>query len=181
MKKILYSIATVAALGMVSCSKSSDATDANTLVSNDFETLAGWLPDVPKSATLTREKAHSGHYSLKVDAAHEYSLGFSAVLGQLHETRINKIKVSAWVFLPAADAQAALVTAVTDPAAPDKPLLWESLDLSLGKKVGKWAQVSKVITLPATTAPTNALGLYLWRTSGNQPVYLDDLVVTVEP
>lgn len=157
------------------------ASDPNTLVSNDFDTLAGWLPE-PQSATLTREKAHSGHYSLKVDGTHEYSLGFNALLGQLHETRISKIKVSAWVFVPSAEAKAALVTAVSTPGAPsDKPLLWESLDLSQTKEINKWVEVSKVVTLPANTAPTNALVLYLWRTSGNQPVYLDDLRVTVEP
>lgn len=181
MKKILYSIATVAVLGMVGCSSAPDSTDANTLVNSDFETLAGWLPEA-NNATLTRDKAHSGHYAIKVDGTHEYSLSFSAPLGRLHDTRITKMKVSAWVFATSADAKAMLVTAISNPAAPaDKPLLWESLDLSQTKEAGKWVEVSKVITVPANASPTNSLGIYLWRTGGSQPVYLDDLHVTVEP
>lgn len=182
MKKSLLLLGSLVALTVAGCGGNDTvAPDSNILVSNDFETLAGWLPE-PQNATLTREKAHSGRYALKVDGTHEYSLGFNALLGQLHETRITKIKVSAWVFVTAADAKAALVTAISTPGAPsDKPLLWESLDLSQSKEVGKWLEVSKVITLPANTAPTNALVLYLWRTSGGQPVYLDDLKVTVEP
>ncbi|GAC1367150.1 MAG: hypothetical protein NVS3B25_16620 [Hymenobacter sp.] len=181
MKNLFRSLSTCAAFAIAGCSTPDTAADPNLLVSADFETLAGWLP-AAQSATLSRDKAHSGHYALKVDAAHEYSLGYSAPLGQLHDTRIRKIKVTAWAFVPTADAKATLVTTVSNPAAPnDKPLLWDGLELGKAPAVGKWQEVSKVITLPDNATPANTLGIYLWRTGGAQPVYLDDLRVTLEP
>lgn len=168
-------------VGLAGCSSpGTTTTDANLLVDTNFDTLAGWLPEA-QEATLTREKAHSGSYALKVDATHDYSLGYRAPLGRLHETRINKIKVAAWTFVPAGGS-ASLVVAVTNPTAPnDKPLLWDALELGKSKELGKWVEVSKVLTIPETATGTSTLGLYLWRTGGNQPVYIDDLRVTLEP
>ena len=99
MKKVFFALGTLATLSFAGCGGKSDVeTDPNLLVNNDFETIAGWLPEGP-SATLSRDKAHSGHYSIKVDAAHEYSLTYKAALGQLHDTRIKKINISAWTFV----------------------------------------------------------------------------------
>ena len=176
----LAALGTFAALALAGCSSADTKNDPNLLVNSDFETLAGWLPE-GQDATLTREKAHSGNYALKVDATHEYSLGYRAPLGRLHDTRIKKIKVAAWTFVPAGGV-ASLITTVSNPLAPnDKPLLWEALELSKGNAVGKWVEVSKVLTVPETAAATSILGMYLWRTGGDQPVYLDDLRVTLEP
>lgn len=172
-----------ALLSLAGCSSGPDsASDANTLMVNGFETLGGWLPE-EQSATLTQEQAHTGKTSLKVDQDREYSLPYSNLLGRLRDTPLRKIKVSAWVFLPTAQAAATLVMEVTDPAAPAaKPLLWEGIKLSEAVKTyGKWTQVSSVLTLPASADASKKLSIYLWRTGGSQPVYLDDLAVSVEP
>lgn len=182
MKKVFFALGTLATLSFAGCGGKSDVeTDPNLLVNNDFETIAGWLPEGP-SATLSREKAHSGHYSIKVDAAHEYSLTYKAALGQLHDTRIKKINISAWTFVPMAGAKASLVVSVGNPTTPnDKPLLWDGLEVGKGNAFGKWVEISKSFTIPESASPTSVLTLYLWRTSGNQPIYLDDLRVTLEP
>ena len=182
MKKISLLLGCLAALAATGCGgNNTDTNDANVLVNNNFDTLAGWLPEA-QSATLSHDKAHSGRYALKVDAAHEYSMGFKAPLGQLNDTRIQKIKVSAWAFVPTADASASLVVTVGNPnPASDKPLLWEALELKANNQVGKWVEISKVITMPSDVSPTSPLGIYLWRTGGNQAVYLDDLRVTLQP
>lgn len=182
MKKIFLLLGSLATLAATGCgSNSADASDANVLVNNDFETLAGWLPEA-QSATLSQDKAHSGRYALKVDATHEYSMGFKAPLGQLHNTRIQKIKVSAWAFVPTADESASLVVTVGNPnPANDKPLLWEALELKANNQVGKWVEISKVITIPNDVSPSSPLGIYLWRTGGSQAVYLDDLRVSLQP
>lgn len=176
----LRSFVALITVGLAGCGSADTKNDPNLLVSTDFETLSGWLPEA-QDATLTREKAHSGTYAIKVDAAHEYSLGYHAQLGRLHDTRIKKIKVSAWAFVPAGGS-ASLVTTVGNPVAPnDKPLLWEAIELGKSNAFGKWVEVSKVLTIPETAAATSTLGLYLWRTGGSQTVYLDDLRVTLEP
>ena len=182
MKKVLCSIGALAALTLAGCGGNNESViDPNVLVNANFDTLAGWIPDA-MSGTLTREKAHSGSYALKVDGTHEYSLGYTAPLGNLSGTRIKKIKVSAWTFLTAG-ASASLVVTVGNPATPaEKPLIWEGISLSKSAAAGKWVEVDRVITLPENILPTYTLGLYLWREGGgSQAVYLDDLRVTIEP
>lgn len=181
MKKTLLSLGTLAALSLASCGSKDDASaDPNVLVDTNFDTMAGWIPAAQR-VTLSRDQAHSGHYALMVDGSNEYSLGYHALLGQLHPTRIKKIKVAAWVYVTEAGSKASLVTTVGNPAAPDeKPLLWEALEIGNDPVFGKWVEVSKVITLPESTGPANSLGFYLWRTGGDKPVYLDDLRVTAE-
>ena len=183
MKKLLCSIGALAALTLAGCGGSNESViDSNVLVDANFDTLVGWIPEA-MSGTLARGKAHSGNYALKVDGTHEYSLGYTAPLGNLSGTRVKKIKVSAWTFLPAAGASATLVVTVGNPATPaEKPVMWEGLSLGKLATPGKWVEVSKVITLPENILPTYTLGLYLWREgSASQPIYLDDLRVTIEP
>lgn len=178
MKKLL---AFLAALSLAGCGSTASTSESNSLVSTDFETMGGWLPQ-PQAATLTHEKAHSGHYALQVDANHPYSLTFHAPLGKLRDTRPKKIRVAAWAFVSDTTAKATLVTTLSNPAASaaDKPLLWEGITLDKRTLIGKWVEVSKVIALPDNAASTSVLGLYLWST-GSQPVFLDDVRVTVEP
>ncbi len=181
MKKSLLLIGGLLATVLTGCGGSDAAADSNTLVEANFDSLAGWIPET-QSASLSRAKAHSGQYSLLVDGAHEFSFGYRMPLGQLHDTRVQKIKVSAWAFLPSADAQASLVVTISNPdPAIEKPLLWEGISLGATAKPGTWSEVSKEITLPANVLPTSALGFYLWRTGGSQPVYLDDVRVSLVP
>ena len=173
----------LSALSLAGCgSGPNETSDSNTLLISGFETLPGWLPE-QQSATLTQERAHTGQTALKVDEAHEYSLTYNNLLGRLRDTRLNKIKVAAWVFLPNSQAAATLVTSVADPATPTaKPLLWEGIKLNeVVKTYGKWVQVSRVMTLPADADASKRLSIYLWRTGVNQPVYIDDLTVSIEP
>lgn len=171
----------LSALALSSCGHHPDAAaDPNLLLSTSFENLANWLTEL-QSATLTHERAHSGTTSLKVDAAHEFSLTYNNALARLHPTTPRKLKVAAWVWLPNAQAAATLVTTLADPATPGaKPQFWDGLNLNeTVKTYGQWMPVSKVITLPANASPAHRLSLYLWRTAGNQPVYLDDLTVSI--
>ncbi len=178
MKKHLLLLGALAALATTSCGSSDKADDPNLLVSNDFDSLAGWLP-ASDNAAFGRDKAHSGHYSIKVEPGRDYSLAFKMPLVQLHETRIKKVKLSGWVFVPTADAKASLVLAVDNPAPANKQLLWDAVEV--GKTgVGKWTEVSKVFTIPEGATPTSILSIYMWRTGGNQPIYLDDVRLTLE-
>ncbi|WP_201977645.1 carbohydrate binding domain-containing protein [Hymenobacter rubidus] len=176
MKTPLLLLGSLVALTVAGCGGSdSSAADPSLLVSCDFDTLAGWLPEA-QSGMLSRDKAHSGRYAIKVEPGHDYSLSYKAPLGQLHETRVKKIKVTAWAFVPTADAKASLVVTVgnSDPAN-DKPLMWDAVEVNSTKDTGKWTEVSKEFTIPDNAMPTSPLGVYLWRTGGSQPVYLDDL------
>ncbi|MBX0292553.1 hypothetical protein K3G63_19070 [Hymenobacter sp. HSC-4F20] len=166
-------------LSLAGCGEKTPANSPDTLVSNDFESLDGWLGD-QNTASVTREKAHSGRYSLKVDGSTEYSRTYSNLLGKMHDTRVKKIKVNAWVFVPSAQAGAKLVTVISDTAPDAKPAVWDGLDLGPAVKgqYGKWIEINNELAVPENVSPTSKFVMYLWRTGGPLPVYLDDLNVT---
>ena len=167
-----------AGLLLAGCTSQPTAATENVLMQNNFDDLAGWLGDAPQPS-LTREKAHSGHYSLKVDGNTEFSIGYTKPLGQLTEARVNKFKVEAWVFAPGADAKALLVTVFTNPEPGSKPLSWVGFDVVKATSTyNDWTRVSEVIEVPAATTANTLFNIYLWRTNAPQPIYLDDLTVS---
>ncbi len=176
MKKLVYALL---ALGMASCGDKTSELPENQLTGNDFESLDGWIGD-NVMPSLTREKAHLGRYSAKVDPNVEYSIGYSNLLGKMSASKLRKIKVHVWVNIPNAKTEAVLVTQVTDPGNPTaSPLLWEGIKLS--DKVttyNKWVEVEKEITLPDNVTYANKIGVYLWRTAVPGTAFIDDLTIT---
>lgn len=169
---------TFSALGLVlllgGCAKNT-TDEKDVLTSNDFDHLDGWVGDVP---SLTREKAHSGAYSVVVQPGLEYSLGYSNPLGRLSITRPDKIRVSAWVMRTGDQNAAKLVTEIKDPANGNK-LLWQALDLGKEvKKLNEWQHVEQVITVPPAVAATHRIMVYMWGAGAGQPTYLDDLTLS---
>jgi len=177
MKNLLYGLL---ALGLFSCGgdHTSDK-PADELASNDFESIDGWTGGTP-SPSLTKEKAHSGIYSVKVDPTIDYSLGYNNQLGKLSAVRVKKIKIHGWINLPNSQTPVTLVVEVKKPGEP-KNLLWDGLDLlkeAKGKSFNKWIEVEKTFTLPENTTFDSQLLVYMWRGSSSQPAYLDDLQIT---
>lgn len=156
-----------------------DQADSRVLLRADFESLAGW--GGPEAPSLTRERAHSGQYSIKTDKDLEYSLTYLSPLGRLRMQPAAKIKVSAWVF--ASQPGSAQLTVQLTRSVEDNTVIFSEF-INLGEAVKKqfqWTPVSQVFTLPADVSAANQLRIYVWRTSAPEPVYLDDLVVTNEP
>ncbi len=151
--------------------------DPNQLFATGFENLEGWVIPNP---SLTREKAHSGLYSVKTDPNIEYSLTYNNELGRLSPQRLNKFRLTAWVFNDKAEP-AQLVLQITRSAEDNSNVLYEKIDLSQAVKAGEWTEVSKEITLPAEAAANNPIKIYLWRSGSTLPTYLDDLALTVVP
>jgi hypothetical protein len=173
----LFALAALLA-GTVSCSKSDTALSDDVITANNFEAVSGWFPAPP---SLTRDKAHSGHYSIKVDKDVEYGMGYSQLMSLASPTRLQKIKVSGWAMLSGPDAKATLIVQITDPANPTaKPLYWQPLELNkVIKKMNDWTEFTQEFSLPANITPTQQLWVYLWRGApSTQAVYMDDLAVT---
>jgi ABC-type glycerol-3-phosphate transport system substrate-binding protein len=179
MRKIFLFSACALTLAACGGNGSNSDSDASVLMHTDFEGIDGWLP-AEQNGTLTHEKAHSGKTAIKVDGTHEFSISFSKPFGQLHESRPKKVTISAWTFVPDAQAGASLVISISDPNAPNQPVLWQGIELAKeSKPYGEWKEISQTITIPATVGPNNKLGIYLWRTAGSRPVYADDFKVTL--
>ena len=175
MRNFLYSLLILA---LVSCGDKKEGSPANQLASNDFESIDGWVGDNTPSS-LTKERAHSGRYSIKVDPTVEYSMGYSNLLGKLSPSKLRKLKVHGWVNLPNGKTEAVLVTQITDPANPAaKPIVWEGLKLTdQVKAFNKWVEVEKEIILPDNVTYANKISVYLWRTGAPEPAFIDDLTI----
>lgn len=174
-----YTCLFLALASLAGCnSDSSSSRPSNLLTGNDFEQLEGWTAQTPLPS-LTKEKAHSGIYSMKVGSGIDYSNGFIGTLGSISSVRIDKVLVKAWVYVPKGATAAALVTQLMDPAAVGgKPMLWEAMSLDKEAKTrNEWVEVEKIITIPANAASGFKLYVYLW--SGNMPnvAYIDDIQI----
>ncbi|MBJ6107447.1 carbohydrate binding domain-containing protein [Hymenobacter sp. BT523] len=164
------------ALGLLAAASgcASPSTPENQLLGNDFESLDGWGTESP---SLTREKAHSGQYSIKIQKGIEYSLTYKNLLAKLSPEKITKIRVSGYVYITKpTDAKLAVQLMKT---AADGTEFNEGINLGEAvKKVGEWTKVEKEFTLPADAAPSNQLRVYMWGAGNDDTVYLDDLQVT---
>lgn len=164
------------AFGMLACGKNGSNAPANQLAGNDFESLEGWTGDMV-IGSLTKDKAHSGRYAIKVDPNIEYSAGYNNLLGKLSASKLQKLKVHAWVNIPNGKAASVLVVCVLDPVT-NKQLYWDAIGLGKEVKVfNKWVEVEKTFTLPAEATYNHKLSVYLWRTSSPETAYLDDLSI----
>lgn len=165
-----------ASLLLTNCTSQPENLGKNVLMHNGFDELAGWLGIAPQP-TLTNEKAHSGRYSIKVDANNEYSISYTKPLGQLSEARVAKFKVDAWVWAPSANDKALLVSTFGETGS--KPLSWVGFDVvKASPTYGQWTQVSEIIEVPATSTANTLFTIFLWRINATQPTYLDDLTIS---
>ncbi|WP_139924947.1 hypothetical protein [Hymenobacter sp. DG01] len=169
------------ALSAAGCSeKPAKPAATNTLAATSFENLDGWLADSPALATLNRDQAHTGQYSTMVGPSHEFSLGYVNPLSRLAPEWPAKLTVGGWVLLASEQGAAKLVIEIKGdtPGAPN--LLWEGLDVAQAVKVyNKWQYVEHTITMPDAAKPTSRILVYLWRADSKQPVYLDDLSISL--
>ncbi|MCB2380010.1 hypothetical protein LGH70_20620 [Hymenobacter sp. BT635] len=151
-----------------------DDTKGKALLSTSYENLEGW---VPENASLTKEKAHTGNYSVKVDPAIEFGLTYVNKLGRLSPTRSNKLRLKAWYMLTK-PGKASLVFQIVNPDNTSTNAFYEKISL---EKVGDWTEVSQVLTLPPVIDPASEVRVYLWRDEATGASYLDDVELTVEP
>lgn len=174
MKKIAYAFL---ALALAGCNDEAAQAPAGQITFNDFEAVDGWSTGVPVPS-LTKEKAHSGTYAIRVAPGLDYSTGYNNLLGKISTTRLRKVKVQAWVFVSNPQSTAVLVTQIHS-VEQSKDLLWDGLDVTkAAKETNKWVQIEKEVVLPETATYTNQLLVYLWRNGSAQPTYLDDLRIS---
>lgn len=171
MKRVLLALPLAV---LAACGGDSTANNKDVLMKSDFDALNGWLPD---RAALTRDKAHSGAYSIKVEPGRDFSLNYLAQLGQLSGSRIRGVRFDGWVFLTDKNAKAQLAF-VTKEAPDGKDIEATYFNYDTVNEYGKWVAVSKEIIFPATTNYNSALLVYLWRAGATSPAYLDDVQLT---
>ena len=167
----------VAGVALVSCSRN-DGTEGAIVTRNDFENVLGWGGNT--DASITTEQAHSGKYAIKVGAQNEYGYTYIQTLGNMSTARVKKLTVSGWAWLPDKGATSQIVVSIAHSADKNSPVFYGSFALpDEVKKYKSWQQISHTFTLPDSVQATNQLKCYLWRTSVNETVYVDDLTLSV--
>lgn len=173
MKKHLLPLLT---LLLVSCSESDDADTGSSIMKNDFESLAGWIP---ANGSLNAEQAHSGKYSIKVDKGQEYSMGFSDFLGKVSAHKPRKVKLSCWAYLSSSNSGAQYQIQILDPVTGQR-IFQDGITLANEVRTPRtWMKVEKVIDLPENVAYTHEIRTFLWLASPQEPAYIDDVALSI--
>jgi len=165
-------------LGIAGCSRRTPppATPANLITRNDFEAVQGWLPDSP---SLTTEQAHSGRFSLRVNPAVEYSMGYVMPLQAIGLQPGKRIRVSGWGRRSSFQCKAVVIVQVIDPDKGATPIHWQAIGLHTRiKTLNYWTPFSETVEIPAGAGPQARLQVYLWRTAPLDTMYLDDLEIS---
>ena len=175
MKKIL---GLAAALGCTACSPGSDSAPADAkgaFMANDFESLRGWVdPNL-----IDPGQAHSGKYSSRVDKDHEFGVTYEMPLGKISDHKIKAMHLEAWVYLP--NAQAAVVgTQIIDPAQANKAVGGDGIKLEEVKTFNKWVKVEKDMPMPDFINSAMKIRVFLWRGLATEPVYMDDIKMSIK-
>jgi len=146
---------------------------------NDFEHLDGWLPDPAVAATLTTERAHSGRYSVMVDAAHPFSVTDHAKLNELVSLRPRRMHLSAWIWVENSQDDAQLVFSAGLPDDPEgKSKVYSQVFLVDNWPYRRWTHVSRDIDLPPEISSQTNLSIYLWNNGAPDRVFADDWELT---
>ena len=166
-----------AMLALCSCSKPETSMDDENLITfNNFESVDGWGNSHP---SITKEKAYSGKYATKVDQANEYSFGYDKLIGQITTKKPKKLKLEAWAYIPnKQEGGAQLVFVMTRPAN-NQQIIWEGIKFEDTHEFKEWTKVNKEINLPDNIEISDRVQVYLWRAGASQPVYIDDLKLSV--
>jgi len=144
---------------------------------NDFEQLDGWLPE--PSSTLTTERAHSGRYSVMVDAAHPFSITYHAKLGELVSLRPRRMRLSAWIWVESSSDDAKLVFSATLPNdSQGKSKAYAQVFLVDNWPYRRWTHVSRDIDLPPEVSSQADLSIFLWNDGAPDRVFADDWELT---
>lgn len=154
---------------------SSEAAEGSSLAFNDYEAVVGWMPN-PES--VTRERAHSGRYAVKVGPENEYGMGYSSVLEKIIDHRPRKLRVEAWGFMTDANSTAKVGFQLFN-AAQDKVLFNDGIEYAEAVKTpGRWVKISKDMTLPSDVAGNQQIRVFLWRSGASSPAFIDDLRIS---
>ncbi|AMR27909.1 hypothetical protein A0257_12975 [Hymenobacter psoromatis] len=173
----LAPLAGLSLLAATSCKQDSTTDGTSTLLAfNDYEAVVGWVPN--PSPSVTSERAHSGHYCVKVGPQDEFGMGYAMVLEKIIDHRPRKLRVEAWGFMTDANATAKIGFQLFN-AAQDKVLFSDGIEYADAIKTpGKWVKISKDITLPADVAGNQQIRVFLWRSVAGSPAYVDDLKIS---
>ncbi|MBO3271899.1 hypothetical protein [Hymenobacter defluvii] len=142
------------------------------ILDEDFEQLGSWLTE--PAPTLTKERAHSGRYAVKVDKEHPYSITYRLTLNKAFKTRPHRVRLSAWVWVARSSDQAQLVFSLNSPTSNTPPIFTTRIYIGDNWPFKRWVHLSRDIDLPPEFSSESQIVIYLWHCAAQNPVFADD-------
>jgi len=176
-----FSIFLALVCGLSACNSNSNSANRATddpalLTTADFEQSIGWGDADPNS--LTTEKAHSGHWSVRVKPDVPFGYTYARNLSEISKTPLTRLVLDAWVLRTAAGSTAKLVVQVNASPTDDTKVFYTAFPVEQTvTKFGEWTAVSVPISLPTSAAGANRMKVYLWNDQSTAPTYLDDMTL----
>lgn len=173
-KYIILAVILCVAILFVACSGNNEDKKENSTgaasFSNDLES-AGWM----NQQTLTKETAHSGKFSSRIDSVFQYSFGFADLFKNISETLPEKVDIDFWMLYPQTGIKTNLVVSIDSLG---KNIFWSGLELKDSIKTpNQWQEIKATVNLPANIMATDKIAVYIWN-NDKKSAYIDDLKVT---
>jgi hypothetical protein len=169
-KNLHYVILLVVMVMFVSCSEKNKPVEhepGTILVANDLENMA-WI----NLQTLSKDVAHSGRFSSRLDSLTEFSFGYSNTFSNLSDTLPFSVDVSLWIYYPELKINSSLVISIDSV---NKNIFWKGIPLIDSiKTANQWQKINVTFELPKKIMPTDQLRIYVLNNE-KRKFYMDDL------
>lgn len=140
---------------------------------NNMECIDCWR----NSNTLTKEIAHSGLYSSKLDSASEYSVTFEIPVKNMNAKSLKKAIIKLWVYFPEPGVTGKIAAQAT---LNGETKFWMGYNLEDQVKNAKeWTAVAYSITLPPNIKNMDNFGVYVMNPAKNK-FFVDDFDISFE-
>jgi hypothetical protein len=139
------------------------------LISSDLENVS-WI----NQNTLSKDIAHSGVYSSKLDTTCPYSFGFSNNFKILGDTLPTSVDVNVWVLFPELKIKSCVVVSIDSV---NKNIFWKGIPINDSiKTVNQWQQIKTNFELPKKIMSTDNVKIYVWS-NDKRTFYMDDISI----
>ena len=170
-KNLQYVLLLLIVLVFASCSGNKsgngEVEPGSILVSSDLENLS-WM----NQNTLSKDVAHSGMFSGKLDSLNQFSFGFSNTFNNLSDTIPTSVDVSVWIYYPQLKISSSIVISIDSVG---KNIFWKGFPLNDSiKAVNQWQEVKVTFEIPKKVMPTDNVKIYVWNTD-KRTFYMDDM------
>jgi hypothetical protein len=168
-KNLHYALLLVVMVVFAACSgnKSAEREPGSILVKSDLENLA-WI----NQNTLSKDVAHSGMFSSKLDSLTEFSYGYSSTFNNLSDTLPVSVDVSVWIYYSQLKINSSLVISIDSVS---KNIFWKGVPLADSiKAANQWQEIKVTFELPKKIMPTDNLKIYVLNAE-KRNFYMDDL------
>jgi hypothetical protein len=137
------------------------------LISSDLE-HQGWM----NQNTLTKEVAHSGMFSGRLDSLNQFSYGFSNSFNNLSDTLPTSVDVSVWIFYPQLKIGSSIVISIDSVG---KNIFWKGIPINDSiKAANQWQEIKTTFEIPKKIMPTDNVKIYVWSTD-KRTFFMDDM------